>query len=157
MGGALSFAAALIHPIAMTTITIGWVLTWFMGVNVRKRRGSLPIPTEENGAYSEPAQQFWSSHRKLSAGLFLATMLFTLTGTLNTIARNGVIKPGPHFFGALAFFLFASTNNALVPWLKERPVSRDIHMIIGVTLLFSLSIQVYSGIKILIGLAPELL
>ena len=151
----VSLPGSLIHPIAMLCIASGWVLTWVIGLGVRRERKNQLRGNEGTRLLGDDrAAGLWSgrSHHKLSAGLLFATVLFMLTGMANTFSRTGRLFPGPHLYGGLGLILAVTANVALAPWLREKVQLRTLHTAIGGIVILLVASQIYSGLGILSSL-----
>lgn len=148
--GLATLPGSLVHPILMLTLMPCWLATFILGIQARRRRLDPPSTSELTGLLSNVISDN-KAHHKLAAATYFCTVLVCFLGMANTYSRSGRLFPGPHLYGGLAVILAGSFNVALVPWFKDFPGARFPHVIMGLVIMVLLTIQIKTGLKILVS------
>lgn len=140
-------AGSLIHPLLMLILATLWVVTWLLGLQVKKTRSEES--TEATPLMSAPRPVLERYHHKLSASLLFLTSFSMFLGMFNTYQRSGRLFPGPHLYGGFFLLLAVSLNVAMVPWFKDAPSARGFHAVVGFAVILTIAWQIWSGLPIL--------
>lgn len=147
-----SLPGSLLHPVGMVVICSCWVLAAVLGFQVRMHRTNFGAVSQPGDPLLEGRSSRRKRHHQVAAGLYTATIAFTLCAMFNTFLRTGRLFPGPHLYGAAILICLLSFNVGMVPHMSSSERVRIAHSVVGAAVILLLLPQFLSGLKISIAL-----